>query len=109
MAVSPRADAATLSPQRVDVVGEQWDWRITPAQVVAGRAVDFHVTSADVNHGFAIYDPVLRVIAQVQAMPGFDNVLRHTFEQPGTYRVMCLEYCGLVHHQMASEITVVPH
>lgn len=103
-----RSDAASGAPQRVDAVGEQWDWRITPAQVVAGRPVDFHVTSADVNHGFAIYDPALRVVAQVQAMPGFDNVLRHTFEQPGTYRVMCLEYCGLAHHQMASEITVVP-
>lgn len=103
-----RSDAVSTAPQRVDAVSEQWDWRITPAQLVAGRPVDFHVTSADVNHGFAIYDPGLRVVAQVQAMPGFDNVLRYTFEQPGTYRVMCLEYCGLAHHQMAREITVVP-
>jgi cytochrome c oxidase subunit II len=101
------ANAATVVPQRVNVIGEQWDWRIAPDKVVAGRPVDFHVTSHDVNHGFAIYDSSLRIVAQVQAMPGFDNVLRHTFEQPGTYRVLCLEYCGLAHHQMFSQITVV--
>jgi cytochrome c oxidase subunit 2 len=101
-----RAEAAT-PPQRVNVLGEQWDWQISPDKVVAGRPVDFHVTSRDVNHGFAVYDSSLRIVAQVQAMPGFDNVLRHTFTQPGTYRVMCLEYCGLVHHQMFSQITVV--
>lgn len=101
-----RANAAAAR-QRVEVIGEQWDWRISPTIVVAGRPVDFHVTSRDVNHGFAIYDPALRVVAETQAMPGFDNVLHHTFEQPGTYRVLCLEYCGLMHHVMASEITVV--
>jgi cytochrome c oxidase subunit 2 len=102
-----RADAATIAPQRVEMLGEQWDWQITPDKVVAGRPVDFHVTSRDVNHGFGIYDSSLRIVAQVQAMPGFDNVLRHTFEQPGTYQVMCLEYCGLAHHQMFGQITVV--
>jgi len=103
-----RVNAAAAAPQRVQVIGEQWDWRIAPTTVVAGRPVDFHVTSRDVNHGFAIYDSALRIVAQTQAMPGFDNVLHLTFEQPGTYRVMCLEYCGLMHHVMATEITVVP-
>jgi cytochrome c oxidase subunit II len=103
------AQAAIAGPvQRVSAVGEQWDWKITPNQVVAGRPVDFHVTSKDVNHGFAIYDQGLRIVAQTQAMPGFDNVLRYTFDEPGVYRVMCLEYCGLMHHEMKAEITVVP-
>jgi len=103
------ARAATLAvpAQRVDVLGEQWDWRITPTRVLVDQPVDFHVTSKDVNHDFALYDASLHIVAQVQAMPGFDNVLRYTFQRPGTYRVMCLEYCGLMHHVMASEITVV--
>ena len=103
-----RANAAAVTPQRVEAIGEQWDWRISPTTVVAGRPVDFHVTTRDVNHGFAIYDSALQIVGQTQAMPGFDNVLRLTFERPGTYRVLCLEYCGLMHHVMASEITVVP-
>jgi cytochrome c oxidase subunit II len=104
-----RAHGAAAGPvQRVDAVGEQWNWIITPNHVVAGRPVDFHVTSKDVNHGFAIYDPSLEIVAQTQAMPGFDNVLRYTFDEPGTYRVLCLEYCGLMHHAMQAEITVAP-
>lgn len=92
--------------QRVDVVGEQWSWTITPSRVVAGRPVEFHVTSKDVNHGFAIYDMGLQIVAQTQAMPNYVNVLRHNFTEPGTYRIFCLEYCGVAHHEMESEITV---
>jgi len=46
-------------------------------------------------------------VAQTQAMPGYTNVLRHTFKDPGNYKILCLEYCGLVHHGMMSELTVV--
>lgn len=93
--------------QVVDVTGQQWTWQITPNTVQAGSPVEFRVTSRDVNHGFAIYAPDGRIAAQTQAMPGFTNKLVHTFTQPGTYRVMCLEYCGLGHAPMTSEFTVV--
>ena len=39
-------------------------------------------------------------------MPGFTNVIRHTFTTPGTYRIRCLEYCGLGHHAMVSQLNV---
>ena len=93
--------------QVVDVTGQQWSWQITPNTVHAGSPVEFRVTSRDVNHGFAIYAPDGRIAAQTQAMPGFTNKLVHTFTQPGTYRVMCLEYCGLGHAPMTSEFSVV--
>ena len=70
--------------------------------------VECRITAEDVNHGFAIYDPSMRIIAQAQAMPGYVNVLRHTFSEPGTYKILCLEYCGLSHHEMAAEFTVTP-
>jgi cytochrome c oxidase subunit 2 len=95
------------APQRVDAVGEQWAWTITPTTVIVGRPVEFHVTSKDVNHGFALYDRNLRIVAQTQAMPNYVNVLRYTFTNSGTYRVFCLEYCGLAHHAMTAEITAV--
>ena len=94
------------APQRVDVVGEQWAWTISPSTIVAGKQVEFYVTSKDVNHGFAIYDQGLRLVAQTQAMPNYVNVLRYTFAVPGIYRVLCLEFCGVSHHQMVTEITV---
>ncbi len=93
--------------QVVDVVGQQWSWQITPDTVRAGSPVEFRVTSRDVNHGFAIYAPDGRIATQTQAMPGFTNKLVHTFTQSGTYRIMCLEYCGIGHAPMTSEITVV--
>jgi cytochrome c oxidase subunit II len=91
----------------VEVVGHQWFWKISESRLPADATVAFHVTSADVNHGFAIYDEDLRVVAQTQAMPGYVNVLRVRFPRPGSYRVLCLEYCGLVHHGMAASLEVV--
>jgi cytochrome c oxidase subunit II len=87
-------------------VGEQWAWAVSPSAFTAGQTVEFHVTSKDVNHGFALYDPFMRLVAQTQAMPGYTNILRYTFTQPGTYHVLCLEYCGLAHHDMKSDISV---
>ncbi|MEO6800882.1 MAG: cytochrome oxidase [Rhodanobacter sp.] len=93
--------------QVVNVVGQQWSWQITPDTVHTGSPVEFRVTSKDVNHGFAIYAPDGRIATQVQAMPGFTNKLVYTFTQPGTYKVRCLEYCGLGHVPMTSQITVL--
>ncbi len=91
----------------VDVVGKQWYWELSANRFDAGVPVEFRVTSGDVNHGFGIYDPNDRLIAQTQAMPGFTNRLVHVFTQPGKYRVLCLEYCGLVHHNMVAEFEIV--
>ncbi len=91
----------------VNVVGKQWYWELSEKQFSTGVPVEFRVTANDVNHGFGIYDPDGRLVAQVQAMPGFTNRLVHTFTEPGKYRVLCLEYCGLVHHNMIAEFEVV--
>jgi cytochrome c oxidase subunit 2 len=90
----------------VNVTGAQWRWDLSRNEVPLGQPVEFRVTALDVNHGFAIYDQTLTVQAQVQAMPGYTNVLRHTFSKPGVYKLLCLEYCGLAHHVMAAELTV---
>ncbi|MCC6211822.1 MAG: cytochrome c oxidase subunit II [Burkholderiales bacterium] len=92
-------------PQVIKAIGHQWRWELSGTEVQVGKPVDFHITASDVNHGFGLYDPDLKLIAQAQAMPGYTNVLRHVFTRPGKYRVLCLEYCGLVHHGMLAEIT----
>jgi cytochrome c oxidase subunit 2 len=91
----------------VDATGHQWAWTITPDTVPAGQPVEIRVTGADVNHGFGLYDASDRLITQTQAMPGFTNIIRHTFTSPGTYRILCLEYCGLGHHTMFSQLVVI--
>lgn len=91
---------------KVNVTGHQWYWDIKQTDFVVGQPVIFNVTSADVNHGFGIYDDQLRLLNQTQAMPGYINKLVHVFEQPGKYKILCLEYCGLSHHSMVAELTV---
>ncbi|MGH7046599.1 MAG: hypothetical protein ACREE2_09475 [Stellaceae bacterium] len=103
-------DAAPVAAVRqVAATGEQWSWTVTPNQFVVGQTAEFDVTSKDVNHGFALYDPAMRIVAQTQAMPGYTNVLRYTFTEPGIYQVLCLEYCGVEHHDMKTEINVAAH
>jgi len=74
--------------------------------VEVGKPVVFKVTGADVNHGFGIYNEDLRLLGQTQAMPGYTNKLVYTFNKPGKYRILCLEYCGLAHHAMITELNV---
>jgi cytochrome c oxidase subunit 2 len=121
LAVSlPHAPYAALLEAKpsmyVDVVGRMWSWEIRPAGdasgapsplvLPVGKIVEFAVTSADVNHGFGLYDDGGHLLAQTQAMPGYVNHLRYVFDRPGRYHVVCLEYCGLVHHAMLSELAV---
>lgn len=103
----PSARNADPDPIVVDAVSMQWAWILSRSEFPVGRTVEFHVSSQDVNHGFGIYDEQLRLVTQTQAMPGYTNVLRHTFTEPGTYKVLCLEYCGIAHHAMMTDLTVV--
>lgn len=107
--VSSLSSQSAGAVMRSDVVAEQWSWSIKPDHFVVGQTAEFHVTSNDVNHGFAIYNPDDQIVAQTQAMPGYINVLRYTFTEAGTYNVLCLEYCGVAHHAMTAEIKVTAH
>lgn len=91
---------------KVAVTGGQFYWSVSPPTVPAGGTIRFEVTSADVNHGFGVYGPDGVLLGQVQAMPGYTNDLELELEEPGTYLVSCLEYCGIRHHEMTREIEV---
>jgi cytochrome c oxidase subunit II len=111
------------TPDRVvNAVGKQYAWSLTdgagPAlaswdrefspivNVAAGTTVEFRVTTLDVNHGFSLYAPDGHLVTQTQAMPGYVNRLRVTFDQSGTYSVLCLEFCGMSHHRMRAVVEV---
>jgi cytochrome c oxidase subunit 2 len=102
----PYAKAGATPDVVVNAQGNQWAWQVAPASVNAGQLVEIRVTSGDVNHGFSVYDANNRLIVQTQAMPGYTNVIRHRFTEAGTYRILCLEYCGLGHHTMAGQLVV---
>ncbi len=99
------ANAAAVTRQ-IDAKARQWAWELSDNKVQVGEVVEFRVSAEDVNHGFALYDPDKRMVAQIQAMPGFVNKVRYRFVRPGMYQILCLEYCGVAHHAMIAEITV---
>lgn len=68
--------------------------------------MELRVTAGDVSRGMGIYDETLRLLAQVQDMPGFIAGWCTPSAEPGIYRLPRLEYCGLVHHEMTAELKV---
>lgn len=102
----PQFSSLEKATKTIDVIGHQWYWEISDLTAQAGTSILYRVSSADVNHGFAIYDSDLQIIAQTQAMPGYVNELLVTYPEAGQYKILCLEYCGLAHHDMAAEINV---
>ena len=120
--ILPYRSIASVEPEYiVPVTGRIWFWEIGPLQdrdgnpvqaegsalvLPLGEALEFQVTAADVNHGFGIYNEAGQLLSQTQAMPGYANSLVHTFTEPGTYHVLCMEYCGIAHHVMTTTITV---
>jgi cytochrome c oxidase subunit 2 len=97
--------SARGSAQRVTVTGGQFYWAVSPKTITAGR-VEFQVTSADVNHGLGIYGPDGGLVGSVQAMPGYTNRLVVRFDEPGEYQFLCLELCGIAHHNMHATFAV---
>ena len=90
----------------VTVTGSQWAFELDTDTVPTGKPIVFAVTSSDVNHGVGLYDENYTLLNQAQSMPGYVNRFQYTFSKPGTYKLFCLEYCGLAHHEMNAELTV---
>lgn len=105
------AHAATSGEplQEIDVSAQSWSYQISEREIQAGKPVRFSGKSTDTQHGFAVYHPDGRLLFTMILMPGLANPTQvvHTFKEPGKYKVRCLEYCGIVHHAMQDEITVV--
>ncbi len=96
---------------RIEVVGEQWWWRVryldadggsdfataNEIRVPVGRPVELLLRSADVIHSFWV--PVLA--GKLDMIPGRTNRLRVRADRPGRFRGQCAEYCGGPHAAMA--------
>jgi cytochrome c oxidase subunit 2 len=65
-------------------------------RVPVGSEVTFYMTSRDVSHGFILEDHNLNF----QVLPGHIASGRVVLNRPGTYRMICHEYCGRAHQNM---------
>jgi cytochrome c oxidase subunit II len=77
-----------------------------PADIVlpAGAKTRFYLTSADVLHGYLVEGTSVNI----ELIPGQLAYFNYTFAHPGTYHVVCDEYCGINHQNMIGTITVLP-
>lgn len=91
----------------VNISSGQWWWETDTTEVPLGAEIEFRVTTEDVNHGLGIYDPDMNLVVQVQAMPTYTNKVVHSFETPGVYQILCMEFCGIAHHDMIYEFEVL--
>lgn len=101
----------------IEVVGEQWWWRVTYSaadgtriasaneiRIPVGKPVTFTLKAADVIHSFWV--PSLG--GKVDMIPGRTTQLRLSADRPGVYRGQCAEYCGGPHALMAFEVVAMP-
>jgi cytochrome c oxidase subunit II len=102
---------------RVEIVGEEWWWRVqyVPEQgapvvsaneirVPVGEPVVFEVTSHGVIHAFWI--PALG--GKIDMVPGRRNRITLEATRTGVFRGTCAEYCGMAHALMSFAVEVVP-
>lgn len=107
LAFIPYGDnAAATGQQQVRVEGQQFAWIVTPSNITAGIPVRFEVTASDVSHGFAVYNDDNVLLFQIQAVPDSTSHIVYTFRNPGRYQVVCLEFCGINHHDMIGSFQV---
>ncbi len=97
----------------VESIGHQWYYTFRYPQVhgeitdamhlPVNEPVTLNVTSADVIHSFWV--PAFRLKADM--VPGLINTLRFTPTLPGTYKIICTEFCGTQHAEMEQQVVVV--
>ena len=85
----------------VYLVARLWEWWPL-LELEAGKSYRLHLVSMDWLHGFSLQPENINI----QVHPGYDHVLTITPTRPGTYSIICNEYCGVNHHTMSSRLYV---
>ncbi len=111
MTAIPHAAPGELA---VEVVGHQWWWEVrypeagvvtaNEIHVPAGRPVEVSVTSADVVHSFWVPE----LAGKIDALPDHPNLLVIQADEPGEFRGVCAEFCGLQHAKMNLLVVAQP-
>jgi len=100
------------APLRVQVTGRKWSWWFdhpggkgaNQLHLVAGRPTELVLASTDVIH--SLYVPEFRL--KQDAVPGRFTKMVFTPTLPGTYPILCAEYCGTNHSTMLTVAVVHP-
>lgn len=104
----PYGKSAGPNGQTVNVTGQQFAWVMSPGSIKVNTPTEFRLQSKDTTHGFGVYDPQGEFLFQGQVIPEHTQLAIWTFRQPGTYKVVCFEFCGYGHHKMIGQFEVTP-
>ncbi len=93
-----------LGENRYEAVILAQTWNFVPAQMTVpeGAEVTFYITSRDVIHGFMIEEHNVNF----EVIPGHISQARIHFNEAGTYKMLCHQYCGRLHQAMHADIIV---
>jgi cytochrome c oxidase subunit II len=94
-----------------EVRGQKWSWLFTypggyqdsELVVPQGADIELTMTSPDVIHGFFV--PAYRIKQDI--VPGMKNHIWFHADKPGSYDILCTQYCGDQHSHMLSHVWVV--
>jgi cytochrome c oxidase subunit II len=91
---------------QVEVIGHRWWWEVrypdegivsaNEIHIPVGRPVEIHLTSRDVIHSFW----VPQLAGKLDLNPGETNSMWLQANEPGIFRGICAEFCGLQHANM---------
>lgn len=85
----------------------RYGWDGLPVRLDAGTEYKFHLGSYDVQHGFSVRKgDTLSKQMSLQVLPGYEWVVPMQFDEPGTYHVVCNEFCGVGHRTMHGKFYV---
>lgn len=105
--------ASAADAYEIEVIGRKWSWEfkypngastINDLRVPEGKNVVLKITSADVIH--SLWVPEARI--KQDAVPGRETIIPLGEIKPGTYRVICAEYCGTAHTKMLATLKTEP-
>ncbi len=97
----------------IKVIAQQFFWTfeypngtqvIGELRVKTGEVVILEVVSKDVAHSLFIYEMGVKI----DAIPGHTNKFWLKADQPGTYSIVCAEFCGVSHYLMRAKLIVEP-
>ena len=110
--VLDRNEALAADRVKVEVIGEQFAWRIQypdvgvetgDLRIPVDRQVEIDIRASDVIHSFWV--PAMRV--KQDAVPGVVTDLVFTPTETGTFEVVCAELCGAGHGVMRTRAIVM--
>jgi cytochrome c oxidase subunit 2 len=107
-----RPEGSTSPALKVQVTAKRWSWWFDhpsgkgapELHLVANRPVELVLSATDVIH--SLYVPEFRL--KQDAVPGRFTRMVFTPTLPGTYPILCTEYCGADHSRMLSSVVVHP-